>query len=383
MSISLQIVIALLNKESYNKYYKHVKRDESLKEHYKLLEEMHESRDSDIPLEDYLVRAEQLALPYLLELSDVGLGTQTLSELIRINSERTFAHTLGLVCLEVFEGRRELSDVFETYQSWQDKRETRFEFISDDLETLIKETDRKGGVKWRLDFLNETIGGLHKGDFGFVFARTNVGKTTFLVSEISHMLKQIGKESNILWINNEESGARIKVRLIQSYFGVTYEKLVSNIEKAQQIFNNSTNFTLVDLPVSSKRDIEELVKLKKPEVLIIDSLDAILGFKADRQDLVYGDIYNWARKLSQINNCVTIGVCQAASTADNKRWLKFKDIDGAHTAKAKHADFVIGIGKIDAVGMEKVRFISQLKNKFNFGVHRFRCKINSDIARFE
>ena len=58
-----------------------------------------------------------------------------------------------------------------------------------------------------------------------------------------------------------------------------------------------------------------------------------------------------------------IGVCQAGGTAEGKRYLDMNDIDSSHTAKQGEADWIIGIGKDNSGGYEKMRYLSILKNK--------------------
>lgn len=72
-------------------------------------------------------------------------------------------------------------------------------FITDDLQELLDQTVSEPGLHWRLDWLNRALGPLRRGDFGFIFARPEAGKTTFLCSEASHMLKQTDK--SVLWFN--------------------------------------------------------------------------------------------------------------------------------------------------------------------------------------
>ena len=62
---------------------------------------------------------------------------------------------------------------------------------------LYNETIATPGLRWRLGSLNRMLGSLRKGDFGFIFARPETGKTTFLASEVTNFATQL--EQPILW----------------------------------------------------------------------------------------------------------------------------------------------------------------------------------------
>jgi len=61
----------------------------------------------------------------------------------------------------------------------------------------------RSGLEWRLEELNLSLGPVNKGDLVLVAARPEVGKTTFLTSEISYMLSQT--EGDVLWFAKRRS----------------------------------------------------------------------------------------------------------------------------------------------------------------------------------
>lgn len=230
--------------------------------------------------------------------------------------------------------------------------------------------------------MQESIGGLTKGTFGFLFARPETGKTTFLASEFSHFASQ--SSAPLIWFNNEEDGKKVKMRLYQSVLGCTSEDLNHNIEINQRKFLTKTkgSIKLNDNGLLHKNDVERLLKTYKPSLIVIDQLDKVKGFKADREDLVLGAIYQWARELAK-QYCPVIGVCQASASAENKKWLTMEDVAKSKTEKAAEADFIIGIGKTHDVGMEEIRYLHLIKNKCT-GIHsKIECRINAPLARYE
>jgi hypothetical protein len=234
--------------------------------------------------------------------------------------------------------------------------------VTDDLESLLNATYKTPGLRWRLTCLNTSIGSLRKGDFGFVFARPETGKTTFLTSEVSNFISQT--TGDILWIVNEEQPEKVMLRVIQAYFGITLETLYGNIQHYRKLFKEQTGgrFKLYDSSASNKNAVESLCKKHLPALIVFDQIDKIQGFKADREDLLLGAIYQWARELAK-RFAPVIGVTQADGSGEGVRWLTMANVANAKTAKQAEADWILGIGAIPDSGWESVRFFNISKNK--------------------
>ena len=234
--------------------------------------------------------------------------------------------------------------------------------VTDDLESLLNPTYKTPGLRWRLHCLNSSIGSLRKGDFGFVFARPETGKTTFLTSEVSNFIYQT--TGDILWIVNEEQPTKVMLRVIQSYFGITVDQAYGNIQHYRKLFKEQTGgrFKLYDSTASNKNSVEVLCKKHLPALIVFDQIDKIQGFKADREDLLLGAIYQWARDLAK-RYAPVIGVTQADGSGEGVRWLTMANVANAKTAKQAEADWILGIGAIPDSGWESVRFFNISKNK--------------------
>ncbi len=386
--IELEILKHLLIKSNYNKYIRFINIDKELKILYEVLERLHSSLDRDISFTEYKLSClqEDAGLSTQLDLIEsTDVSVEVVEQIVKKHCERKWAHDVALLAIGVTEGRTSVSELHEMYESHTsivDALDERGLFLTDSFEELYAATDRKGGLQWRLPWLNNTIGGLHLGDFGFTFARTNSGKSTFIASEVSFMLTQLEKPAVMFF--NEEAAARMKCRVIQAYFGVEEEKLRSNMKWAESKFLSQTKglFKFYDRPMLHKREIEAVCKDLEPGLIVIDNIDKIHGFKADREDLKLGQIYTWGRELAKQHSPV-IAVCQAGATAENKKWLQHTDIKDAHTSKSSETDFIIGIGKTFDVGMEEIRYLRLVKNKFKAGEHRLECRILPNVARYE
>lgn len=267
---------------------------------------------------------------------EVSQGTKTFLELI------TRAHAI--------EHEEELDKVDDSV------------FTSDDLKELYEGSVSKQGLRWRLGTLNKMLGSLRKGDFGFIFARPESGKTTFLASEISYFSTQT--TSPIIWFNNEEQGSKVMLRIYQATLGLTLEELFHDLEGNKRKYYELTkgNIKIYDSGSISRNDVEKLCYQLNPSCIIFDQLDKIKGFNSDRDDLKLGYIYQWARELAK-QYCPVIGISQADGSGEGKKWLTMDNVSGAKTSKQAEADFILGIGKTHDEGMEMVRHLHLSKNK--------------------
>lgn len=274
---------------------------------------------------------------------------------------------ISLAAYEVDQNKKKvevLEGLITEFQSSHDKQEDKedSEFITDDLSELLNLTVKAPGLRWRLDCLNESLGSLRQGDFGFVFARPETGKTTFLCSEVSYMLDQTDKD--ILWFNNEEAGTKVKLRFYQAYFGLTLEQLYGNVQHYSDLFRKQSGgrFKLFDSAQINRATVEKLSQKYNPGLILFDQIDKLQGFQADREDLLLGRVYQWARELAK-EYCPVLGATQADGSGEGVRWLTMANVANAKTSKQAEADFILGIGAIQDTGWEGIRFINISKNK--------------------
>jgi KaiC/GvpD/RAD55 family RecA-like ATPase len=297
--------------------------------------------------------------------ADEVFSTKEVLEKFRQN---TILNKISLAAYEASEGRKRPSEVVELLETLRNPAEVEeIDYVTDDLTEILNRTVRAKGLRWRLESLNRALGSLRKGNFGFVFARPETGKTTFLASEITHMASQLNEQSGpILWFNNEEDGAVVKQRLYQAALGCRVDHLEKAPERAMETYLKVTNgkIKIRDSASIHRGEVEALCEAEKPSLVIFDQIDKIKGFKADREDLALGAIYQWAREIAK-NYCPVIGVCQADASAENQKWLYMDNVANAKTAKQAEADFIIGIGKVHDPGLEFIRFINISKNKLS------------------
>jgi KaiC/GvpD/RAD55 family RecA-like ATPase len=307
-------------------------------------------------------------------LENVEVSNTTTAILLQSFVDNRLLKEISLAAYEVTEGtlpKHKLAQLLEQYTAEKDNKvsEEEFEFISDDIEELLTETFRKPGLRWRLNTLNQILGSLRGGDFGFIFARPETGKTTFLASETTFMAEQLSEDDGpIIWFNNEEKGSKVKIRCYQAALGAELAAINSNTTAAKTAYLKRTkgkHLLLNPKGTINKSMVEQVCRRYKPSLIIFDQIDKITGFEADREDLKLGSMYQWARELAKELDCPVIAVCQADGTGEGAKWLTMGNVANAKTAKQAEADWIVGIGKITDTGYENVRYLHASKNKLS------------------
>jgi len=294
-------------------------------------------------------------------------GTETeVLRLLEALRDRARASEIAFLALDVADGKETVQKLRQLAFDYQDPKvlvnESKIEeYVTDDLDELYNFASGDDGLAWRLSSLNRSLGPLRKGDFGFVFARPESGKTTFLASEVTFMAGQT--ESPILWINNEEQGEKVKLRCYEAALGVPLDQVYANRKESIRVFQERTGnrIRIKDDAGLSREQVVALCKSLKPALIVVDQLDKIKGFDADRDDLKLGSIYQWARELAK-QFAPVIGICQANGTAEGIKYLNMGHVSNSLTSKQAEADFIIGIG-LDYKDPANIRGFSICKNK--------------------
>ena len=371
------------DKNYYNKYYKyininyvkvnyinHYKLFISIDSYYNKYNDRNNITKQELEIEYnsnyYLQEQERKELQELINRIDEQELTniEALKDLLTEHKRRALAGDVARIALDVEDGNADMdtlmSKISELDIEEPDSEDT--SFVNMDLEELFEAHHQNPGLRWRLDWLNKSLGSLRKGNFGFVFARPETGKTTFLASEITHMIKQT--DGDILWFNNEEDGKAVAFRIYQAYFGQTLQQLRDTKASNNGIYKDEVGnrIKLLDTVDSSNyKRIEEIIKASNPALIIFDQIDKIKGFKADRNDLELKQIYQWAREIAKAYAPV-IAISQASGEAEGKLWLTMDMVDSSKTAKQGEADWILGIGK-EQDNTSRMRYFNITKNK--------------------
>jgi hypothetical protein len=413
-----QLIKFLLKHDLYLKYGSNLqsifKDNKEINMLFKYLNKMHELYKKDLEVAEFstyvltncMEKDREVLTELLATINDVeDTSDEVFADIFADVLKRQKAYDLALASLEVSEGRKEFADLLTLTRDLDILNPvTHHEeilFVTDDLEVLYNESIKIPGLRWRLQTLNRMLGSLRRGDFGFIFARPETGKTTFLASEVSNFAQQLHArmaEDNekhvgpILWFNNEEQGNKVKLRLYQAMLGVDKAQLGSDIFGNRQRYRDmgGSHIKIYDSASISRQQVEQLCAEFQPSLVIFDQLDKIKGFVGDREDLRLGTIYIWAREIAK-TYCPVIAVCQADASGEGKKYLTMDNVANAKTAKQAEADWILGIGKSHGEGEEFMRYIHLSKNKLDGDSDtdpelrhgREAVRINPYIARYQ
>jgi replicative DNA helicase len=176
---------------------------------------------------------------------------------------RDRARQIGEKAIEIFTGDSEefgeLRRLIETVEDGRISDKTTYTKVEDDLDTLLNDEAGDPDFPFTYDLISENVGGLDRGNLGILFARPEVGKTTFCCFLAASYIKQGFK---VVYWANEEPAPKIKLRIIQSYFGLTREEMVRDrvslsVKYADEI---APLLTIMDSVGTSVEEVDEYAK---------------------------------------------------------------------------------------------------------------------------
>ncbi|CAB4240673.1 AAA domain containing protein [uncultured Caudovirales phage] len=284
-------------------------------------------------------------------------------------------------CEKVKEGGSDLehvhmlaTDALKSVERFIEKDEL---FVSADL-SGIADRISSTGYEWRLDVLNRALGPLRSGNFVIVAARVEVGKTTFLASEVSYIAQQLPKGRPVVWVNNEEESSVVFFRIVQAALGMTSKDMIDDSAEAMvkytTLMGGDKDKIRVTKDTNHVRDLETLFREVNPGMIIFDQLDKVDGFNKgdEREDIKLGKIYKWARELARTYGPVIAASQLSASIVDLKDppFIGLDALRGSKTDKPGEADVVLTLGKYKepkSPEEEMIRTINVPKNKLPGG----------------
>lgn len=256
--------------------------------------------------------------------------------------------------------------------------------------------DRRNGIPWALQGLNNSLGNMIKGDFAIFGAGVNAGKSAFVISQVATTLKYIKNDPDagpILFFNSEGSLDVMWARVLSALSSKSTEFIVENRKKALLGFSKTYGedaFWSYELAGHSVGFIENKIKKYKPSLVIIDMIDAVTAGKSDNEVTKSKDLYQKLRSLSG-EYCPIIGTCQVKDSAAfywnkeesrkvPKKWLGLSDLHFSNVEKQGAASIVIMVGMDENYPDE--RYINIVKEKGGRAA-KFACYINKEFNRYE
>lgn len=397
----LYLIKKLLTYDLYIKYREHIKIEKDQKEIYflfKALDKMMDQFKHNLTFDDYALWV-QVNLGndyniYLNLIKETNADEDVLEATLNEIKTRSILYELASTALAGSEGKKTVEDVLQLVEQLTQAKESEKEspFVTTSLTELFDDACQHQGLRWRLTTLNQSLGSLRKGDFGFIFARPETGKTTFLASEASYFATQLTPDLGPgIWFNNEEQHKKVMLRIITATLGIPIQEMARDLKYYERMYEEQVGSRLFipNLGIIHRREVEAIMKEYKPSFVVIDQLPKIKGFHNDRHDLQLGATFEWARDLAK-EYCPVIGVSQADGSGEGKKYLTMDNVANSKTAVQAEADFILGIGKTHDAGFEKVRHLNISKNKLLGDLDtkpenrhgKFDVLIQPEIARY-
>ena len=379
----------------YNRYNRYINKTnitkeylvilESLKEYYNKFEE-HKYLSSD-ELKTWFhhvnpaIKDKELYDALFERLSSLDISDTVAEEIVTNMIEKEYANKIITTLIPVIEDSsfrklntevKKLVDEYEEVCNLK-KDEEDNPFVTAELETILEETTTGSGLHWRLDCLNKSVGLLRGGNLMHVFARPDMGKTSFLASEATFIASQLKDDEVLVWINNEEKGSKVRLRTYQACLGANTSAILTNLNKAKELYKErgGSKILIYDDATVKLSDIKKLFSEYNIRVMIIDQGDKV-AFSKDG-DMSQADrlqrLYQHYRELAKKYNADIITAGQCSGEGEGKKWLTMDMMNNSKTGKPGELDVAIGIGATheeqtqEDDGVPMNRYIHVCKNK--------------------
>jgi len=283
---------------------------------------------------------------------------------------RDKARQIGERAIAIFTGESEhfgeLKTLIDMVEDGRMTDKTTYSEMDKGFSQLVDEEVGEPDFPFGWDLLSENLAGMDRGNLGILFARPEVGKTTFCAFLCANYLRH--KQKVVYWAN-EEPAEKIKLRIIQSYFERTRQQMSEERHELEKRYTEEVEpyLTVMDSVGTSMEELNDYAQLNEPDVMFCDQLDKFrIGGEFNRGDERLKEIYVTAREIAKRNKLLLWSVSQASFEAHDRQFIDYSMLDGSRTGKAGEADVIIGIGKTGSSEEENTaRHICISKNKLN------------------
>jgi hypothetical protein len=338
------------------------------------------------------VKNKELFQQLFNQLSALDTSDSVSADVIHCLLERDAASKIVNELIPIVQGQEfgKLAGIKETLERFEESigalaDDEEEEFVTQDLTALLAEESGDTGYAWHLDELQRVLGNIRGGVLGHIFAPPDTGKTTFIVDFLRTIARQFTSESDrALWINNEEAGKFLNLRLYSGVVGAEIPKIMGNKERAQELFKkyHGDQVYLKDEAGISILDTKQLIIKYKPKVVVIDIGDKVrlpTGGASPKHEQLK-DLYIRYRELAKAYDVHILTTGQASATGYTKRWLAKEDMDNSKIGKPGELDYAIGVTGEEAD--PHLRYISVCKNKRG-PYAKFMAGFHPEKARYE
>lgn len=262
------------------------------------------------------------------------------------------------------------------------------EFTTDDLDELLAETGNGNRWMFNIPSLSRNVYGIGPGEFAIVFATPETGKSSFVVSCCAGPGGWCEQGAKILYLGNEETTRRTKVRAYQAWCGMNEQELLDRNEEAKRKYTAiKSNMLMKDIQDWDLNRIEAFIDKVKPDIIILDQGDKIQiagQYNAGHERL--RELYRRLRETAKRYDAAVISVSQASADAEHKTKLSYTMMEGSKIGKAAESDLIIGIGRhsgeTDSGEPDPTRFLTVSKNKLSGWHGTIPVVLEAGISRY-
>lgn len=222
----------------------------------------------------------------------------------------------------------------------------------------------------------EIGGGLPRGSQVGIFARTNVGKSTFAINMCCGCAEQ---GYRVLYFGNEDAMAVSKLRAACRLTGTNQQQVAQNTIRAQESITNAIpepgrlQFTAGH--PGDYHSLRRAIEVAKPDLVVVDQIRN-MRFSGEGMTINLDRGVQATRSLAKEFNLVMVVVTQAGESARNKLVLQLEDVEWSNTAFQAQMDLLIALGSNEQFREDSRLMLSFPKWKFGPPILPFNVDVD-------
>lgn len=293
-------------------------------------------------------------------------------QVLRAFNEASDRETLARLSKELKEKKidwKDIEDFLTKRKSEMSQEEKKDDVFDTDIFDIITTINTQGGLEWRLEDLNRSVGPIRQGDFILLGKRPETGGTSFLCSEFTYLLSQLPEGKDAIIFNNEEAPEKVLSRLIHTALGISEKDLLSDPKRYSEEYSKFLGTKRLLLYSSSNMTtdyIEERLNWGNFGLIGLNVLGKIQpparkGKTYEDHDMLEA-LGGWCRSIAN-QYAPVLSIVQADITAEGVRYPDQHQIYKSKTALQGEADALIMIGRDSDPALDDKRFFHIAKNK--------------------
>ena len=308
---------------------------------------------------------------------DAKIDTTLIDSMLASFLARSYGTKVYKEGMEVAEGNVKdmtgIENIMAEYTSKMAKSKSLEECAADwNIGQIVNSTIGSGGLNWKMQILNQSLGPLRQADFIILGKRPDSGGTTFLAQEAGFMAQQLKDDEKVLWFNNEEAGAKVQLRILQAQLNMTSEDIMVNPGDAMKEYTklmhgDPKRIIVYDKAVLEVKDIAIALKKHNVKLIVFDQLWKVQGIPEASNDvhkmtLLFNMGREWAKEFAPV-----ITVHQCDGSAGGMEYIPMENLYMSKTGVQGEADAIITLGRSYDPTKKHSRFFNVPKNKLAGG----------------